>query len=352
MAALWLGVGLAAGKSLAWTFWSFLSAPFRGETGGATVYKHVALTLARTFFSSASIEQLQYILPPKSARDAYESLMQSKRATPKIVTLPDGTSAFWIANPDAEKLMIYLPGGGYCIPALPAHFDFLDALATNLRTSGQDIGILVLAYDLAPHARWPRQLEQAVDLVQYSIETLGKKPSNIVLQGDSAGAHIVLALLSHIAHLHSCNSIPPLSLEETFRGVVLLSPWVDFEVNSESVRRNATKDALSPRFLRLWARALFGHSMPNNFSNPIQAPRGWWKDIPVDKIFIGAGGDEILLDSIIQIAHNIERDNSDVFVSVAPREFHAEHITDFGLKLPPGSQFQAMAAWLGQTLAC
>lgn len=127
----------------------------------------------------------RYILPPKSAHDAYEFLMQSKNITPQSMELPDGTSAVWIGNPDAEKVIIYFPGGGYCIPALPVHFELVNALTTNLRNHGQDIGILFLVHDLAPHRRWPHQLEQAVSLVEYAIETLGKIPSNMVIGGSS-----------------------------------------------------------------------------------------------------------------------------------------------------------------------
>jgi hypothetical protein len=39
--------------------WSAITAPFRGEAGGATAYKHIALSFARSFFGTASIEQIQ-----------------------------------------------------------------------------------------------------------------------------------------------------------------------------------------------------------------------------------------------------------------------------------------------------
>lgn len=129
----------------------------------------------------------------------------------------------------------------------------------------------------------------------------------MILKGDSSGGHLALAVLSHIAHPHLQSGIPPLSLKENFRGALLLSPWVDcFELNSESVRRNATKDTISAKSLRLWARAIFGNLGTDNFSNPIRALVDWWKDIAVDRVFIGAGGDEVLLDSIVQIAHKIK----------------------------------------------
>ncbi|BAE64657.1 unnamed protein product [Aspergillus oryzae RIB40] len=201
MAGLWLGLGFTAGKSIAITLWSAITAPFRGQTGGATAYKHVAITFARSFFGTASIEQIQ------------------------------------------------------------------------------------------------------------------------------------------------------LSLSENLRGALLLSPWIDFGTDHESFRTNADKDAISAESLGRWAEALFGDTKMDKYTNPTDAPTGWWKLLPVEKIFIGVGGDEVLLDSIVSLAHKMKTEHPDVLVSRVPREFHVEPITDFGLGLSPGVQYQAMAAWLNQTFS-
>ncbi|KAE8373417.1 Alpha/Beta hydrolase protein [Aspergillus bertholletiae] len=256
-----------------------------------------------------------------------------------------------MGNPNAEKLMIYFPGGAYCIPALPGHFDLVNALTTDLKKNNQDLGVLFLAYELVPHAPWPRQLAQGVALVQYAIEVLGKRPSNIILQGDSSGAHLALAVLSHLTEAHPHDSIPTLSLSENLLGALLLSPWIYFGTDHESFRTNADKDAISAKSLTRWAQALFSNADIDKYSHPTEAPIGWWKLLPVERIFIGVGGDEVLLDSIISLAHKIKAERPDVLISRVPREFHAEPITDFGLKLPPGVQFQAMAAWLNQTFS-
>jgi acetyl esterase/lipase len=232
--------------------------------------------------------------------------MQRQNISPNIVKLLNGTTAFWLGDPNAEKLIIYFPGGGYCIPALPGHFDLVDALAIDLKKHGQDIGILFLAYDLVPSVQWPRQLEQGVSLLRYAIETLGKRPSNIILQGDSSGGHLVLSILSHLAHPHPQATIPALSLDENLRGALLLSPWIDFQPHYESFQYNAERDAISAKALRLWAQALLGDARADEYSHPAGAPVGWWKNLPVEKMFIGVGGDEVLLDSIQNLARKIE----------------------------------------------
>jgi acetyl esterase/lipase len=248
----------------------------------------------------------RFILPPESARSAYETLMQRQKRTPSTITLPNGTIAFWLKNPKAEKLVIYFPGGGYCIPALPGHFDLVEALAKDLEKHGQDTGILFMTYELAPLGRWPRQLEQALSLLQYAIDVLGKRPSDIILQGDSSGAHLVLAVLSHLAHPHPHSSIAPLTLNENLRGALLLSPWIDFQLDHKSLHTNADRDAISAKSLGLWAQALLCDSQGDVYSHPAKAPAGWWRVLPVEDIFIGVGGDEVLLDSIMRLAHKIK----------------------------------------------
>jgi len=232
--------------------------------------------------------------------------MQQHKGIPNILKLPDGTQAFWLGNPEADKLIIYIPGGGYCIPALPNHFSHVEALSTDLKNNGKDIGVLFLAYDLAPGAQWPRQLEQAVALLRYAIETLGKRPSDIVLQGDSSGAHLALSVLSHLAHPRPEVSVAALSLSENLGGAMLLSPWIDFRTHYESYIKNAARDVISSKSLGLWAQAVMGDVTPDEYSHPTQAPAGWWRDLPVVRIFVGVGGDEVLLDSIVAFAEKLK----------------------------------------------
>lgn len=242
--------------------------------------------------------------------------MQQHKGIPKILKLPDGTQAFWLGNPEADKLIIYLPGGGYCIPAIPNHFSHVEALSTDLKNHGKDIGVLFLIYDLAPGAQWPRQLEQAVALLRYAIETLGKRPSDIVLQGDSSGAHLALAVLSRLAHPRLEDSVPELSLGENLAGAMLLSPWVDFRTHYESYKKNAARDVISSISLGLWAQAVMGDFTPDEYSHPMQVPAGWWRDLPVARTFVGVGGDEVLLDSVVAFATKIKIQSPSIIFQV------------------------------------
>ncbi|CAG7951446.1 unnamed protein product [Penicillium nalgiovense] len=222
-------------------------------------------------------------------------------------------------------------------------------IAVDIKQHGKSIGVLFLAYEFAPKARWPRQLQQAVIVLQYAIQRLGRRPSDIILQGDSAGAHLALALLSHLAHPHPQDIVPRFSVDEPLRGTMLLSPWVDFGTDHPSSNENADRDVISAQTEISWAQIFLGQTVEDEYNCPVNAPAGWWRDLPVSKIFIGAGGDEVLLDPIRQMAEKMKAELPDVSISIVPREFHVEPITDFALKIPPGLQFKVMASWLNQT---
>lgn len=245
-------------------------------------------------------------LTPALALKSYEAHMKQQKASPNILVLPEDTTAFWLGNPAAERLIIYFPGGGYSLPALPNHFSHVEALFTDIKQHGNSIGVLFLAYELTPKARWPRQLQQAVIVLRYAIETLGKRPSDIILQGDSAGAHLALALLSHLAHPHPQKIVPRFSVDEPLRGAMLLSPWVDFRTDHASSRENADRDVITAQTLNSWAGIFLGQTVEDGYTCPTKAPAGWWRDLPVSRIFVGAGGDEVLLDPIKQTAEKMK----------------------------------------------
>lgn len=74
----------------------------------------------------------------------------------------------------------------------------------------------------------------------------------------------------------------------------------------DSCRRNASRDLVSVKLLIYWADMFLGDTEPDSYNQPAGAPGGWWRDLPVEEIFIGVGGQEILYDSIIKTARKIK----------------------------------------------
>lgn len=120
------------------------------------------------------------------------------------------------------------------------------------------------------------------------------------------GAHLVLALLSHLAHPHPQEIVARFSVDEPLRGAMLLSLWVDFGINHASSKGNSDRDIVSAQTFNSWARIFLGQTVEDEYSCPEKAPAGWWRDLSVSRIFVGAGGDEVLLDPIQEMAEKVK----------------------------------------------
>ena len=172
--------------------------------------------------------------------------------------------------------------------------------------------LLLLAYTLAPYAVYPTQLIQGVSLLRHLTQTLGLKPQNIMIGGDSAGANLTLGIMSHLSHPHP--SVAPLELEQPLRGIVLLAPWTSFASEGwESVKFNKDKDLVTPEVADAWSSSFLGGKPRDQYNEPITADAEWWRDLKAEEILVVGGGDEILLDSIKTFAGKVKV--SDGFLS-------------------------------------
>jgi acetyl esterase len=88
--------------------------------------------------------------------------------------------------------LIYLHGGGFILFSIDTH----DRLMREYARAG---GFLVLGidYPLSPEARYPKALDQIVDLIEWlhsgGAETLGIDPHRLAIGGDSAGGNLSVA---------------------------------------------------------------------------------------------------------------------------------------------------------------
>lgn len=56
-----------------------------------------------------------------------------------------------------------------------------------VEAAGSNVALLLPSYELAPYARYPHQLIQAVEVLRHLVTELKYDPANIILGGDSAG---------------------------------------------------------------------------------------------------------------------------------------------------------------------
>ncbi|PQE22214.1 alpha beta hydrolase fold protein [Rutstroemia sp. NJR-2017a WRK4] len=236
------------------------------------------------------------------------------------------------------------------------------------------LAVLFLEYDLTPGATYPRQLEQAVMLLDHALNTLKYPPSAINLTGDSAGANLILALLSHILHpelspLSSSSSSsrkPP--LPSPLNSALLIAPWLTFSTSSPTFLSNKESDILDTHVLQKWSSAFIGDwkgSGKGNgeeaFLEPMKADGMWWKGLKgvvKEGILVVAGGDEAFVGDVREWVENMKEqlmnEVEDVGAEewlrlvVAEGEYHDQPSIGIGLydEVEDGGQTKAIKEWI------
>ncbi|KAF8706129.1 Adenylosuccinate synthetase, partial [Rhizoctonia solani] len=128
---------------------------------------------------------------------------------------------------DSEKIVMHCHGGAYV--SRTAHPEDLTAGVSKgiVKFSKPTISrTLSIEYRLSSSAPWPSKwpfptgLIDALSGYHYLINTLGFKPQNIIISGDSAGGNLVLGLVRYL------RDNPQIGLPLP-GGLLLVSPWCD-----------------------------------------------------------------------------------------------------------------------------
>lgn len=152
-----------------------------------------------------------------------------------------------------NKVSLHLHGGAFVIG--DGRIANTGYLCTNLiKRAGFD-AVFAPQYRLAGYGGrdpFPAALQDALTSYLYLIRTLGVKPENITLSGDSAGGNLALGLLRYLERFGGQINVPKPG------HVILISPWVN---PSMSIRTDYSKwelfktDILPQSFIRWGARA-------------------------------------------------------------------------------------------------
>ncbi|CAH0025136.1 unnamed protein product [Clonostachys rhizophaga] len=203
---------------------------------------------------------------------------------------PRTTTGVWFPSlPDAaepdEKVAIHYPGGAFI---LAFGVEMIGALvADNLVEKLGANKVLYAQYRLSrdEESRFPAAVQDAVTFYSYVL-SLGFKPENIIISGDSAGGNVALALLRYLETNTTDLPLPS--------AVITWSPWV--EVPSDAglkfdAQPNSHKDMLSGAILQWGADSYGPASMLDEeveaMVNPLHHP--FKTRVP---IFLHAGSNE------------------------------------------------------------
>ncbi|MDR1785608.1 MAG: alpha/beta hydrolase [Spirochaetaceae bacterium] len=134
-------------------------------------------------------------------------------------------------NRSEKRLIYYLHGGGF----VRGNGSYCRQLAL-LHLQRLGVPSVAMEYTLAPGAKYPVQLDEVFTGFTYLTKTLGYKPSDIILAGDSAGGNLAAALAVRLKRLGigSPNCL------------LLNSPMTDCTLSLPSHKYNLGKDIVFP----------------------------------------------------------------------------------------------------------
>lgn len=223
-------------------------------------------------------------------RAAMES-MQAGLTTPADVTVADvdcnGVAGRWICadTVDADRVVLYLHGGGYALGSLDTHQELMARLS---RACGARV--LGLDYRLAPENPYPAAVNDAIAGYDWLLDQ-GVRPANVMVGGDSAGGGLALSLL-----LTARDTGKPMPA-----GAILFSPWTDLTGTGASIASRADVDPMIDGS-GLAAMAAMYHGT-RSARDPNVSPV--FADLDgLPPLLIQVGDAEILLDDATRIAAN------------------------------------------------
>lgn len=211
----------------------------------------------------------------------------------------------------SDITLLHFHGGGYTFYAGVSHH-FACILAHSL-----GVAVFVPDYRLTPEHPHPAQLEDGLAAYRYLLGR-SNDPRRIVLCGDSAGGHLALMALSHLARA----GLPHPLL------TVGISPWTDIGRRGASQFGNDPYDLVQGYMTLQFADWLKGgKDLSDAELSPIYCDyRG------LGPIYLQAGGREILVDMIRDFAATVAGQGGLVRLDVWPDMNHEFH--GYGDHLP------------------
>ena len=219
------------------------------------------------------------------------------------------------AHPD--NVIYYLHGGAYIGKQMWV-YRYQSRYFSNASNGAT---VVYVDYDVAPKAKYPTQLDQAMDVWNEITEVMGYKAENCVCGGDSAGGNLTLALL---LKLRDAGRPMP-------RGWFTFSAWTDMLANGDSYIYNYNNDCLFgerkgsitkdqiPQFLDY---DIFSWCEGADKSDPYVSPvYGDYEGFPPGFMAVGAG--EMLRSDTDTIAENLKSHGVEVEVDHGPGMWHA-----------------------------
>jgi len=234
--------------------------------------------------------------PPRAGREAGADLIQRRAETAEFqkaqpvapgVSIGEavygGVPSLVCEPPVRRATVLYLHGGGFRLGSARGWAGFASRLAI-----AAEARIVVPDYRLAPEYPFPAALADAASVYQ---AVLDEDASPVFAAGDSAGGGLAASLAV------ACRDKAPLP-----RGLILISPWLDLTLRSETWEsRGATDRFFSREAARVAAEGyLQGHAAGDPLASPLFTDAAG-----LPPVLLFAGEAEALLGDAIAFAERL-----------------------------------------------
>ena len=216
-----------------------------------------------------TIENTQEYLKIRELENEKEiKIPRIKTHLDKVMYQNNPTYIFGKLKDQKDKVILYLHGGSYNSNPIRYHFKFLDKVYHSTKNA-----IVMPIYPKAPKYTYK---DAYVMIEEIYNDLIDKGYKNIVLMGDSAGGGLALGFTHYL--IKEEKTIP--------KELILLSPWVDIEMNNKTISKFEGKDPmLSSVGLREMGKVWAG-SM-NTDSYLLSPINGDFSNFPKTNIFVG-----------------------------------------------------------------
>lgn len=223
----------------------------------------------------------------------------------------------------AKRTLLYLHGGGYVFGSPKIYRTLTSALAV-----AADADVFAPIYRLAPEHPCPAAIEDGVAAYEWLLAA-GRKPSEIVIGGDSAGGGLTLAVLMALRDKGA-----PMPA-----GAVLYSPWTDLAVTGASAKVNDVSDAMFREETVSGGAARYCGALER--SDPRASPLyGNFAGLPPLLVFVSKS--EILYDDAVRTVEQARA--AGVEVSFEPRDGLPHVWPMFQALIPEGREAVSLTA--------
>ena len=249
--------------------------------------------------------------PELAAAMARVDVLARRLGTPQHAqlepTLVGEIPAEWVHGPGVPGLrthvILYLHGGGWFFGGLNSHRRLVSRIS-----QAASLPALALDYRMVPEVDLSEVLDDCVLAYRWLLRDLGLAPRNIVIMGDSAGAHLAVATTLRARNL----GLPVPA------AVVGLSGVYDLDTAAKAAHPNAVTDPVSMTALAFVLRSVLGNA---DASDPDLSPiRADLTGLP--PFLLTASSSEVLLSDSMVLADRLAQAGVPCTLDVWERQLH------------------------------